>query len=168
MTLVAGHSAHVFHGVGANVLFDLGDFVNDYASEEPSRNLLAGIVAKARNEIDSLGSEVGAAAAGSPGGRGDVGVPLSLWQSQKRRAARIARMIRARPLRPDLGLLFLVTLSRTGPRQLEALPIKIRRCHTALATGAEAAFVHRRFRRACAALGTQVTVREGRSIIVWS
>lgn len=30
-TLVAGHSAHVFHGVQGRVLFDLGDFVDDYA-----------------------------------------------------------------------------------------------------------------------------------------
>ncbi len=29
-TLVAGHSAHVFHGVGDAVLFDLGDFIDDY------------------------------------------------------------------------------------------------------------------------------------------
>jgi poly-gamma-glutamate capsule biosynthesis protein CapA/YwtB (metallophosphatase superfamily) len=30
-TLVAGHSAHVFHGVRDHVLYDLGDFVDDYA-----------------------------------------------------------------------------------------------------------------------------------------
>jgi poly-gamma-glutamate capsule biosynthesis protein CapA/YwtB (metallophosphatase superfamily) len=29
-TLVAGHSAHVFHGVGPGVLYDLGDFLDDY------------------------------------------------------------------------------------------------------------------------------------------
>src|SRR5437660_7479456 len=30
-TLVAGHSAHVFQGVAGRVLFDLGDFIDDYA-----------------------------------------------------------------------------------------------------------------------------------------
>jgi poly-gamma-glutamate capsule biosynthesis protein CapA/YwtB (metallophosphatase superfamily) len=29
-TLVAGHSAHVFHGVAGPVLYDLGDFIDDY------------------------------------------------------------------------------------------------------------------------------------------
>lgn len=37
-TLVAGHSAHVFHGVGDRVLFDLGDFIDDYAVNPSLRN----------------------------------------------------------------------------------------------------------------------------------
>ncbi|HZC28460.1 MAG TPA: CapA family protein [Gaiellaceae bacterium] len=37
-TLVAGHSAHVFHGVGPRVLYDLGDFVDDYRVEPNLRN----------------------------------------------------------------------------------------------------------------------------------
>jgi poly-gamma-glutamate capsule biosynthesis protein CapA/YwtB (metallophosphatase superfamily) len=37
-TLVAGHSAHVFHGVGDGVLYDLGDFVDDYAVDRELRN----------------------------------------------------------------------------------------------------------------------------------
>ncbi|SHE93119.1 CapA family protein [Streptoalloteichus hindustanus] len=37
-TVVAGHSAHVFHGVGGSVLFDLGDFVDDYATHPWLRN----------------------------------------------------------------------------------------------------------------------------------
>ena len=37
-TVVAGHSAHVFHGVGDRVLFDLGDFVDDYAVDPALRN----------------------------------------------------------------------------------------------------------------------------------
>nr|BFF03804.1 hypothetical protein GCM10020241_54790 [Streptoalloteichus tenebrarius] len=37
-TVVAGHSAHVFHGVGDSVLFDLGDFVDDYATHPWLRN----------------------------------------------------------------------------------------------------------------------------------
>ncbi|MQA73412.1 MAG: CapA family protein [Solirubrobacterales bacterium] len=37
-TLVAGHSAHVFHGVAGRVLFDLGDFVDDYRVDPLLRN----------------------------------------------------------------------------------------------------------------------------------
>lgn len=37
-TLVAGHSAHVFHGVSGRVLYDLGDFVDDYAVDPRLRN----------------------------------------------------------------------------------------------------------------------------------
>lgn len=36
--LVAGHSAHVFHGVEGRVLFDLGDFLDDYAVHPVLRN----------------------------------------------------------------------------------------------------------------------------------
>ena len=37
-TLVAGHSAHVFHGVAPRVLFDLGDFIDDYRVDSQLRN----------------------------------------------------------------------------------------------------------------------------------
>ena len=37
-TLVAGHSAHVPHGAGPRVLYDLGDFVDDYAVDAALRN----------------------------------------------------------------------------------------------------------------------------------
>jgi poly-gamma-glutamate synthesis protein (capsule biosynthesis protein) len=37
-SLIAGHSAHVFHGVAGSVLFDLGDFVDDYRVEPRLRN----------------------------------------------------------------------------------------------------------------------------------
>ena len=37
-TLVAGHSAHVFHGVRDGVLYDLGDFLDDYAVDPRLRN----------------------------------------------------------------------------------------------------------------------------------
>lgn len=43
-TLVAGHSAHVFHGIGDRVLYDLGDVVDDYAVDPSRRNDL-GILA---------------------------------------------------------------------------------------------------------------------------
>jgi len=37
-TLVAGHSAHVFQGVAPRVLFDLGDFLDDYAVDADLHN----------------------------------------------------------------------------------------------------------------------------------
>ena len=37
-TLVAGHSAHVFHGIDDAVLYDLGDFIDDYAVDPALRN----------------------------------------------------------------------------------------------------------------------------------
>ncbi|MGP4002340.1 CapA family protein [Streptomyces sp. 8N706] len=37
-TLVAGHSAHVFHGVQDHILYDLGDFIDDYATDHRLRN----------------------------------------------------------------------------------------------------------------------------------
>ena len=36
--LIAGHSAHVFQGVARRVLFDLGDFLDDYAVDSELRN----------------------------------------------------------------------------------------------------------------------------------
>ena len=102
-TLVAGHSAHVFHGVEGRVLYDLGDFLDDYATDPELRN--------------------------------------------------------------DLGLLFLVTLDADGPRRLEAVPLKLEYCRTRVADGEEAAWIRRRFRRACAALGTDVAEEDGRLVI---
>lgn len=37
-TVVAGHSAHVFHGVSGRVLYDLGDFIDDYRVDPVLRN----------------------------------------------------------------------------------------------------------------------------------
>ncbi len=37
-TLVAGHSAHVFQGVDGRVLYDLGDFIDDYRVDPVLRN----------------------------------------------------------------------------------------------------------------------------------
>jgi poly-gamma-glutamate capsule biosynthesis protein CapA/YwtB (metallophosphatase superfamily) len=101
--LVAGHSAHVFHGVEDNVLYDLGDFLDDYRVDAKLRN--------------------------------------------------------------DLGLLFLVELEQDGPRKIEAVPLKLDFCHTRLATGDDAAWIRRRFREACAALGTDVREEDGRLVV---
>jgi poly-gamma-glutamate capsule biosynthesis protein CapA/YwtB (metallophosphatase superfamily) len=104
-TLVAGHSAHVPHGVAGRVLYDLGDFLDDYAVDPRLRN--------------------------------------------------------------DLGLLFLVTLDQHGPVGLEAVPLKLDFCHTRLADGADAAWMRRRFRDACAALGSDVAEAGGRLLVSW-
>jgi poly-gamma-glutamate capsule biosynthesis protein CapA/YwtB (metallophosphatase superfamily) len=37
-SLVAGHSAHVFHGVAPGVLFDMGGFLDDYAADPDLRS----------------------------------------------------------------------------------------------------------------------------------
>jgi poly-gamma-glutamate capsule biosynthesis protein CapA/YwtB (metallophosphatase superfamily) len=102
-TLVAGHSAHVFHGVQHGILYDLGDFIDDYSVDPELRN--------------------------------------------------------------DLGLLFFVTLDQGAPLRLEAVPLKLEFCHTRLADGDEADWLRRRFRAACAALGTEVAEEEGRLVV---
>jgi len=103
-TLVAGHSAHVFHGVEGRVLYDLGDFLDDYAVDPRLRN--------------------------------------------------------------DLGLFFLVTLGPDGPTLLEAVPIRLAYAHTRLAERDDAAWILRRFRAACAELGTEVDLAGGRATVV--
>jgi poly-gamma-glutamate capsule biosynthesis protein CapA/YwtB (metallophosphatase superfamily) len=102
-TLIAGHSAHVFHGIEAGTLYDLGDFLDDYAVDPKLRN--------------------------------------------------------------DLGLLFLVTLDRDGPRRLEAVPLKLEFCHTRLADGDDAEWIRRRFRAACAPFAVAVAEEEGRLVV---
>ncbi|HUZ21525.1 MAG TPA: CapA family protein [Acidimicrobiales bacterium] len=102
-TLVAGHSAHVFHGVADGVLYDLGDFIDDYSTD--------------------------------------------------------------RHLRNDLGLLFLVTFEHATPIRLEAVPLTLGYCHTRLADADGAAWIVRRFRKACAAFGSVVSERGGRLVV---
>jgi poly-gamma-glutamate capsule biosynthesis protein CapA/YwtB (metallophosphatase superfamily) len=97
--LVAGTSAHVFHGVEGNVLYDLGDFIDDYAVDPRLRN--------------------------------------------------------------DHGLLFLVDLEPDGLRRIEAVPIRLDYAYTRLARGEEADWIRRRFREACAALGTEARDEHG-------
>jgi poly-gamma-glutamate capsule biosynthesis protein CapA/YwtB (metallophosphatase superfamily) len=101
--LVAGTSAHVFHGVEGRVLYDLGDFIDDYAVEPRLRN--------------------------------------------------------------DLGLLFLVDLEQDSPRRIEAVPIRLEPAYTRLARGEEADWIRRRFREACAALGTEARDEDGRPVV---
>lgn len=103
--LVVGHSAHVFHGFTRKVLFDLGDFVDDYAVHPVLRN--------------------------------------------------------------DLGLLWLVTLDRSGVRHTEAVPIALDYCHTRLADRAEYTWTADRLTRACAELGTRVVDEDDRLTVRW-
>ena len=103
--LVVGHSAHVFHGFTREVLFDLGDFVDDYAVHPALRN--------------------------------------------------------------DLGLLWLVTLDRSGVRNTEAVPIALDFCHTRLADRAEYAWTADRLTRVCAELGTHVYDENDRLAVHW-
>jgi poly-gamma-glutamate capsule biosynthesis protein CapA/YwtB (metallophosphatase superfamily) len=101
--LVAGTSAHVFHGVESNFLYDLGDFLDDYAVDPVLRN--------------------------------------------------------------DHGLLFLVELEPDGLRRIEAVPIRLELAYTRFARGKEAEWIRRRFREACAELGTEVLEEDGRLVI---
>jgi hypothetical protein len=104
--LVAGTSAHVFQGVEGNVLYDLGDFLDDYRVDPDLRN--------------------------------------------------------------DLGLLFLVELEPDGPRRIEAVPIRLELAYTRLARGDEVAWITRRFREACAELGSEVVEEDGRLALLVS
>lgn len=103
-TAVVGHSAHVVHGVEGRVLYDLGDFLDDYAVDARLRN--------------------------------------------------------------DLGLLWLLQLDDAGvPERVEAVPLALGFCRTEVAHGADAAWLARRFRRACEELGTDVAERDGRMVV---
>jgi hypothetical protein len=64
-------------------------------------------------------------------------------------------------LRNDLGLLFLIDLAGNW---LEAIPLKLELEHMRLADGDDAAWVQRRFRKACAAFGSEVAEEEGRLV----
>ncbi|MDP8978002.1 MAG: CapA family protein, partial [Actinomycetota bacterium] len=64
-------------------------------------------------------------------------------------------------LRNDLSMLWRVTVAPGGPRCVEALPLRLDFAFTRLAEGADAQWLRRRFRAACAALGTVVDERGG-------
>jgi poly-gamma-glutamate capsule biosynthesis protein CapA/YwtB (metallophosphatase superfamily) len=102
-TLVAGTSAHVFQAGAGRVLFDLGDFVDDYRAD--------------------------------------------------------------RELRNDLGLLWLVRLGEEGPRRIEAVPLRLGYCRTALAQDDDARWVARRLADLCAAEGTEVREQDARLVL---
>jgi poly-gamma-glutamate capsule biosynthesis protein CapA/YwtB (metallophosphatase superfamily) len=104
-TLIAGHSAHVFQGVREKTLFDLGDFIDDYAVDPVLRN--------------------------------------------------------------DLGVLWLVTIDSEGPARLEAVPLFLDFCRTRLAEAEDGAWIRKRFRDSCAAMGTDVSEEGDRLVVAW-
>lgn len=71
-------------------------------------------------------------------------------------------------LRNDLGLVFLVDLARDGARRLEAVPVALDYCFTRLASAEETRWIADRFRRACAAMGTEATLEHGRLVVDWT
>jgi poly-gamma-glutamate capsule biosynthesis protein CapA/YwtB (metallophosphatase superfamily) len=103
-SLIAGHSAHVFHGVTRSILYDLGDFVDDYA-------------------IDPF-------------------------------------------LRNDLGLLWLVTMTRNGARELGCIPLKLDYCFTRRAEGDDVRWIRDRFRRACAVFNSDMDESNGQLRVI--
>jgi poly-gamma-glutamate synthesis protein (capsule biosynthesis protein) len=70
-----------------------------------------------------------------------------------------------RRLRNDLGVVFLVDLTPSGPVRIEAIPLALDFCHTRLARGEEARWISRRFVSACAELGTRVQTANDRLVI---
>jgi poly-gamma-glutamate synthesis protein (capsule biosynthesis protein) len=101
-TLVAGHSAHVPQGPRGRTLFDLGDFVDDYAVDPVLRN--------------------------------------------------------------DLGLLWLVTLDRDGPRRVEAVALRLEFAHTRLADPEETRLLRSLIERRCDAVGSAVRQERDRFV----
>jgi poly-gamma-glutamate synthesis protein (capsule biosynthesis protein) len=51
--------------------------------------------------------------------------------------------------------------------RLEALPLTLDYCRTRLAGPADADWARRRFRAACAELGTEVQLEEDRLVVTW-
>jgi poly-gamma-glutamate synthesis protein (capsule biosynthesis protein) len=93
-TLIAGHSAHVPQGPSGRTLFDLGDFIDDYAVDEALRN--------------------------------------------------------------DLGVLWLVTLDRDGPRRVEGAPLRLDFAHTRRTGPKDTRLLHSLLEQRCAAVGSSV------------
>jgi capsule synthesis protein PGA_cap len=167
-TLIAGHSAHVIHGIAGNVLYDLGDFLETYPGERASGTFAQRFLHRGRGELRRLGAELASALRAGSEPR-ERGIPQggSFTQRQLKRMSRLLKEARAYRLRGDTSLLFLVTLDAEGPKRLEALPLKLTHSHTRLARGAEAASIKRRFRRSCHALGTRVIEEDGRLVVSW-
>jgi hypothetical protein len=167
-TLIAGHSAHVIHGVEGNVLYDLGDFLEAYPGERAPGTLAQRAWRRGQEEVRLVGSEVMSVLRRGRGSRrGEAAQDQPFLQRQLKRAYRLLREARANQLRGDVSLLFLVTLDADGPKRLEALPLKLTHCHTRLAQGEDAARIKRRFQRACREQGTPVFEEGDRLVITW-
>jgi poly-gamma-glutamate capsule biosynthesis protein CapA/YwtB (metallophosphatase superfamily) len=167
-SLIAGHSAHVVHGVENNVLYDLGDFLETYPGQRASGGFLSRALHRGWGELKRAGTEAGPVLRGNGSSlAGNVVRGEPLVQRQMSRLRRLLREARAYRLRGDSSLLFLVTLDSGRPKRVEALPLKLTHSHTRLATGKEAAWIKRRFRRACRIHGTHVVEEHGRLVVTW-
>lgn len=155
-SLVWGHSAHVPHGAAGNVLYDAGDFLDDY--NRPHRHgRLQRLARTGRRELGGFAADATAGVRGA-GLHG-------LKRAASRSWGRLDRRVRQHRLRLDLGLLFLVTFESGRPTRLEAVPLRLEHTHTRLATRAEAAPLRRRFRRSCARLGAHVEEAGDRLVV---
>jgi Bacterial capsule synthesis protein PGA_cap len=101
-TLIAGHSAHVPQGPSGRTLFDLGDFIDDYAVDQALRN--------------------------------------------------------------DLGVLWLVTLDRDGPRRVEGVPLRLALARTRRAGPEDTRVLHSLLQQRCAAVGSSVRLEGDRFV----
>jgi poly-gamma-glutamate capsule biosynthesis protein CapA/YwtB (metallophosphatase superfamily) len=167
-TLIAGHSAHVFHGVARNVLYDLGDFFEAYPGERAKGNFAQRSLRRGLGELKQVAR--GIASRLRAGSSSPERVPAQSTPIIRHRIKRLRRLLkeaRAYRLRGDAGMFFLVELDASGPTRLEAWPLKLSHSHTRLAKGPEAAPIKRRFRRACRALGTAVGEEQDRLVISW-
>lgn len=68
-------------------------------------------------------------------------------------------------LRNDLGILVLAHLVRQGLPRWEVVPLELGYAHTRVARGKAGDWVRSRLRRACAEMGTEVTVAGGRLLV---
>lgn len=156
VTLIWGHSAHVPHGVWRNVLYDSGDFLTDFnVAHRESRAVR--IAHRGGREVGGL---VGSAIAGVRGG----GVQ-GLGRAVERRLRGVHRLLRLKRLHGDLQVLFLVTIVEGRLERIEVVPLKLTESHTRLAQPEESLPLKRRFRAACAALGTKVGEERGRWVV---
>lgn len=140
-TLVAGHSAHVFHGVGR--IHRPGE------ATSPDRQTGSGEgpppAGPPRRQALAEGREPGSVP--GPGARLPVLFDLGDFVDDYAVEPR---------LRNDLGLLWLVTLEDGAAVAVEALPLKLEYCFTRVADGEDAAWIRRRLGEACRELGTRV------------
>ena len=61
----------------------------------------------------------------------------------------------------------MVELDGAGPIRIEAVPLRLDFCHTRLAGDEDRRWIERRFVQACASLGTEVRVEDGRLVIAY-
>jgi len=102
---------------------------------------------------------------------GEPGSAPRLPRGRARSPLRPRRLPRRLRHRPDVAqrprALVLRDAGAAGPTRIEALPLKLEYCHTCRAAGDDAAWIRRRFRDACARLGSEAHEEEGRLVVEW-